>query len=106
MMVNHGPLKRASPEPDYQVFRGAPNFIVDVFDSDPLSWNWHAIGNTDDQLLAANDDGVIRSKALPGLWVPETAFQTRDWWMVMASTTRGVTRRGHHQLIDTIWNPK
>ena len=131
LMVNHGRLKNASPEPEYEIFRGSPNFITDVFssdtdveyqnrkrlfadakvseylaifDTDPLTWHWHSADVSDYGLLSADDDGVLRSKALPGLWVPEAAFSTRDWWAIMASITRGVTRRGHHELMESIWN--
>lgn len=131
LMVNHGRLRTASPEPEYAVFRGSPNFIADVFasptdaeyqsrsrqfadaqvreylavfDTEPLTWNWHSAEAPDYGLLTADDDGVLRSQALPGLWIPETAFSARDWWAIMASITRGVTRRGHHDFMDTIWN--
>jgi hypothetical protein len=133
LMVNHGRLKNASPEPEYEIFRGSPNFIADVFaspaeveyqtrkrqfsdagvgeylavfDTEPLTWHWHSSDVSGYGLLSADEDGVLRSKGLPGLWVPEKAFSNRDWWAIMASIARGVTRRGHHELMNTIWNPE
>ena len=36
VQVNHGPLKQCDPDPSYQVFKGPPNFILDVFPEDDL----------------------------------------------------------------------
>lgn len=131
LMVNHGRLRTATPEPDYELFRGSPNFVADVFpsdadpeyrhrrqlfadasvheylavfDTDPLTWNWHTTDVASYGLLAPDDDGTVRSRALPGLWLPTSALSARDWWAIMASIARGVTRRGHHDFMDTIWN--
>src|SRR5262245_39585375 len=30
-MVNHGRLKQCDPGPDYERFKGPPNFVLDVF---------------------------------------------------------------------------
>ncbi len=132
LMVNHGRLKTAKPEPDYERFRGPPNFIADVFpspddpeyqrrrswfaeagvseylavfDTGPLSWRWHARTVPEFGDLAADADGVLRSQALAGLWIPTKALCERDWWAIMAAITRGVTRRGHHEFMEAIWNP-
>lgn len=131
VMVNHGVHRQATPEPDYERFRGAPNFIADVFrsessgeyedrrerfsvagvqeylavfDTDPLTWHWHTGTDGGFEMLRPDDDAVIRSQALPGLWFPVAAFSSRDWWSLTACTTRGVTRRGHHEFMDTIWH--
>jgi hypothetical protein len=47
---------------------------------------------------------MIRSKALPGLWIPNEALARRDWWTILAAIERGVSRRGHHEFMETIWH--
>ena len=130
VIVNSG---GATPEPEYERFRGAPNFIADVhssassveyvdrrqrfadagvleylavFDTQPLTWRWNSTSGTDFELLTPDQDGIIRSEALPGLWFPESALSSRDWWTLMATITRGVTRQGHHDYMHQIWHPK
>ena len=44
------------------------------------------------------------STALPGLWIPSYALKHRDWWAIMGAIARGVSRIGHHEFMDTIWN--
>lgn len=129
VMVNHGEHKSATPEPEFERFRGAPNLIVDVypnetsrqyeerhqrltsagvgeylavFDTQPLTWRWHTADDSGLGILKPVD-GVLQSSALPGLWVPEAAFAARDWWTIMATITRGVSRRGHHDYMNSIW---
>ncbi len=36
VMVNHGELKQCDPGPEYDCFRGPPNFVLDVFPGDDL----------------------------------------------------------------------
>ena len=36
VQVNHGQLKQCDPGPDYDYFRGPPNFVLDVFPGDGL----------------------------------------------------------------------
>ena len=131
LMVNHGRHRNATPEPDYELFRGSPNFIADVFadetdpeyelratscgeqnvheylavfDTDPLTWKWHSRDEAGFGDLLPDKDEVLRSRAMPGLWIATTAFSSRNWWAIMASTTLGITRCGHHDFMDSIWN--
>lgn len=128
--VNYGIHKQADPDDLYSVVHGPPNFVLDVFlpdfsdeyerrraayeqagveeyvavwDTDPLTWNWN---RQEDGRFSDVPPGepAISSSALPGLWIPERSFQQRDWWAIMAAIARGVTRRGHHDLMDSIWN--
>ncbi len=128
-MVNHGRLKQC--EPVEHGFEGPPNFILDVFDSDELPeyesrraiferfgvveyvavetaecpilhWNRH--NGSHFETAHPDAHGVIKSKALPGLWIPVKALAARDWWMILVAIERGVTRRGHHEFQETIWH--
>jgi hypothetical protein len=130
VMVNHGELKQCDPGPDYDCFQGPPNFVLDVFpgdtlldyqdrrsayerakvleyvavtDSDPVSWIWNRLVNGEFVEIQTADSEYIMSTALPGLWIPTTAFKRRDWWSVMAAVARGVTRIEHHDFMETIW---
>ena len=37
-------------------------------------------------------------------WIPSYALKHRDWWAIMGAIARGVSRVGHHEFMDTIWN--
>jgi len=130
VMVNHGKHKQCSVDPDGEFFVGPPNFVLDVFPGEsPLNYeerrgcyeragvleyvalhdtqapecHWNRLIEGRFQLIAADDPGMIRSMALPGLWIPTDALKNRNWWAIMGSIAQGVTRRGHHDLMDSIW---
>ena len=132
LMVDHGRMRTAGPDDGHRRFLGPPNFIADVFasqedpeyvnrsrqlsdaqvaeymavfDTDPVTWRWHHHDGKSFQILPPDEDGILRSKALPGMWIPEESLARRDWWSILATITRGVTRRGHHEFMDSIWNP-
>lgn len=130
VQVNHGPLKLCAPDAEYQYFQGPPNFVLDVFHGndmldyehrracyeraqvmeyvavrlmEPVEWIWNRL--VDGQLTEVKtpDGELIMSTALPGLWIPPTALMHRNWWTIMSTIERGVSRLGHHQFMDTIW---
>lgn len=130
LMVNHGQLKQCDPETDYDIFRGPPNFVLDIFpgndmldyehrrdcyerhgvieyvavkDTDPLEWIWNRRVDGKFSVIATTDDELIGSTALPGLWITTNALKHRDWWTIMSTIARGITRFGHHDFMDTIW---
>lgn len=132
VMVNHGALKQCNPEPDYDCFRGPPNFVLDVFpgndlldyenrracfersgvieyvavrDTDPVEWIWNRRIDGRFSAVETAESEVIMSTALPGLWIPAQALKHRDWWAIMAAIARGVSRVGHHDFMETIWKP-
>jgi hypothetical protein len=132
VMVNHGKLKQCDPGPDYDCFHGPPNFVLDVFPAtdladyhqrrsaferakvleyvavrltDPVSWIWNRLVDGQFTEIETADNDCIMSTALPGLWIPTLALKERDWWSIMGAIARGVTRIGHHEFMETIWNP-
>jgi Putative restriction endonuclease len=119
-MVNYGRKKQC--EVRDEVFHGAPNFILDVFDSpddpdfarrlerfreagvheyfvaindDPVQVFWHRLASGQYHLVQPDADGVLRSEALPNLWMPLAAVQDRDWWAILGCIERGVSRRAN-----------
>ncbi len=118
-MLNYGRKKQC--EVRDEVFHGAPNFVLDVFDREddedflrrrqrfckhgvqeyavafnrePVKLLWHQLdGSGGYRLVEPDDDGIFRSKALPNFWVPLKSVQDRDWWTVLGSIERGVSRR-------------
>ena len=127
VMVNHGRFKQCDAD---DVFKGPPNFVLDVFpgddlldyeyrracfernrvieyvavqDTEPVKWIWNRLIDGKFSAIEAADDELIRSTALPGLWIPSYALKHRDWWAIMAAIARGVSRVGHHEFMDTIW---
>ena len=119
-MVNYGRKKQC--EVRDEVFHGPPNFVLDVFDSaedadfvrrrerfarhgvheylvaiqdEPVTILWHRLESGTFQLVQPDADGVIRSQALPNLWIPLEAAQDRDWWRILGSIERGVSRRAN-----------
>lgn len=55
------------------------------------------------QEVQPDENGIIKSSSLPGLWIPINALKKRNNWAVMACIDQGLTRRGHHDLMDSIW---
>jgi hypothetical protein len=119
-MVNYGRKKQC--EVRDEVFHGPPNFVLDVFytkedpdflrrrerfakagvheyvvafDGDPLELLWHRFDGNSYRLVDPDDDGVIRSQALPNFWMPLQAVKDRDWWTVLGCIERGVSRRAN-----------
>lgn len=117
-MVNYGRKKQC--EVRDEVFHGPPNFVLDVFDSEededyrrrrerfskygveeyfvafnrrPVVLHWHRLDGGGYQLVEADDDGILRSRALPNFWLPLKAIEERDWWTAVGCIERGVSRR-------------
>ena len=117
-MVNYGRKKQCDAGDD--AFYGAPNFVLDVFDSaddpdflrrrdrfckagvyeyfvaindDPMGVMWHRLDGGVYRLVEPDENGIIYSHALPNFWAPLNALQERDWWSVLAWIERGVSRR-------------
>lgn len=130
-MVNYGKHKQCSVDEDGNHFVGPPNFVVDVFpsgdwldyeerrmaferagvieylavqDTDPLEYRWNRLANGKLSLVVEDDSGIIRSTALPGLWIAVASLQSRNWWTITGSIAQGVSRQGHHELMDSIWH--
>jgi hypothetical protein len=131
VMVNYGKHKQCAVDPSQRFFTGPPNFVLDVFsaeeepadyeyrrgcferakvleyvalrDTEPLSYVWNRLIDGRFSSIESDDHGIIRSTALPGLWIPTDALKNRDWWSIMGSITHGVTRLGHHDLMESIW---
>jgi hypothetical protein len=127
--VNYGRLKQC--EATEQGFKGPPNFVLDVFTAGDLSeyerrralferfgvveyvaaedsrsptlLHWNRLEGGRFQKVKEDAAGMIRSKALPGLWIPTEALANRDWWAILAAIERGVSRLGHHEHQSTIW---
>ena len=62
---------------------------------DPVKLLWHRLNAGGYHLVEPDDDGVIRSEALPNFWVPLKAVEDRDWWAVLGCIERGVSRRAN-----------
>ena len=109
-----------------EVFQGAPNFVLDVFDSkddedflrrrivsantvctnnvvalnvESVTLLWHRLDGGRYGLVEPDGDGIIRSHALPDLWLPLKSVQERNWWSVLGCIERGVSRRANFQLM-------
>jgi hypothetical protein len=126
--VNKGRFKQCNPG-TYEYFAGPPNFVFDVFGDDHreayayrracfersgvieyVAWPtastlpiWNRLVNERFQEIKEDEEGLIKSVALPGLWIPIKPLKNRDWWSVMATISRGITRREHHAFMATIW---
>ena len=127
--IGSGAHKQSQPDSEFVYFEGAPNFIIDVYndfksaeikqrklayeeagvqeyvivseDCEKVEWNRLIAGKF--KKVKPDRDGMIRSAALPGLWIPTNKLR-RDPFAVLASIEHGITRREHHDLMDGIWN--
>jgi|SRR6516164_8671648 hypothetical protein len=113
-MVNYGRKKQC--EVRDEVFHGAPNFVLDVFcskddqdflrrrerfckfgvheylvafDDELVELLWHRLDAGCYRLVETDEDGIIRSQALPNFWMPLKSLQNRDWWAVLGCIERG-----------------
>ena len=127
--VNHGRLKQCDATEDG--FVGPPNLLLDVFAAnelgefetrkaafdkagvieyvaviadDDIRCHWLRHNGTDFEEIAPDENGVIKSKALPGLWFSTFHLKRRDWWALGDVIGRGMTRLGHHEFMETIWH--
>jgi hypothetical protein len=127
VQVNHGPLRQCEAD---DAFIGPPNFVLDVFPcddmldyeqrrdcferygvieyvalrlTDPVEWIWNRRMEEKFAVIDTADEELIMSSALPGLWIPSYALKHRNWWSVMGAIARGVSRKGHHEFMETIW---
>ena len=130
VMVNYGKHKQCSVDPSGRWFSGPPNFVLDVFPADDLldyehrrdcferagvieyvalqdmespGCLWNRLIDGRFAIIEEDDPGMIRSTALPGLWIPTAALRSRNWWSIMGSIAQGVTRLPHHDLMESIW---
>lgn len=126
--VNSGKFKQCDPG-DYEYFSGPPNFVFDVFkdnqrqeyekrktlfersgvieyvvwfasDKMPI---WNRLHKGAYLEISEDEEGLIKSSALPGMWFPIDALAERDWRTIMAKISWGITRRGHRDFMKTIW---
>ena len=127
--VNHGRLKQC--EATESGFMGPPNFVLDVIEeheldamearkvafgeagvieyvaivaADEIRCNRFRSQGSEFEAIQPSDDGVIKSKALPGLWFSTHDLEQRDWWAMGDMISRGITRLGHHEFMETIWH--
>ena len=64
---------------------------------------WNRLINGKFKKIKEDENGLIKSEALPGMWIPTKPLKNRDWWVVMATISHGITRRGHRDFMATIW---
>jgi hypothetical protein len=129
VMVNSGNKKQCEPDYENNYFNGPPNFIVDIEEDTSSAFlknrkklfafsgveeylivnealtkiEWNRLIKDEFQEIYPDDDGIIKSSGLPGLWIPINELKKRNYWAVMASIEHGTTRTGHHKLMQTIW---
>ena len=132
-MVNAGKFKQCEPNFEDHAFHGPPNFVLDVsdsqdevdyaqrkllfehnkvleyvilYDDDPLKFSWNRLVDRKYVEIQEDQEGLIKSDALPGLWILTKALKTRDWWSVLGGIDQGITRKEHHDFMRAIWNEK
>jgi hypothetical protein len=71
---------------------GVHEYFVAIND-EPVTLLWYRLEGANYRLVEPDDDGILRSQALPNLWLPLKAVQDRDWWAVLGCIERGVSRR-------------
>ena len=127
--VNYGERKQCEVPEGGHHFAGAPNFILDIRNSDEdyeqrrtwfeaagvieyvsvkdgeqLQIDWNQLVDGAYTPIDMTGDDTVTSEALPGLWIPKAALRRRDWWSIIAAIEQGVTRREHHHFMQTIWS--
>ena len=128
VMINAGRRKQCNPDYENNYFVGPPDFVLDVYEdpkkilerkllfssagvgeylvvNEQLSEiGWYRLKNGEFEEIKPDSDGIIKSSSLPGLWMSIPALQKRDFWSIKACIDHGLTRRSHHDLMQSIWN--
>lgn len=130
VMIGHGRHKQCEPDFENNYFVGPPNFVLDIHEDTRSSFiqdrkklfaetgaqeyvivneglskiEWNRLEGNRFRQIQPDKDGIIKSSSLPGLWIPIPALKKRDNWAVMACIEHGITRRAHHELMESIWN--
>ena len=128
-MVNFGEHKQCSESEHGDCFQGPPNFVLDIHTSDE-EYNyrrsifetagvieyvsiqadqqpralWNQLINGQYTLIDMEGNDTMESQALPGLWIPKAALRAKDWFSIMGAIAQGTSRKGHHDLMTTIWS--
>lgn len=55
-----------------------------------------------DRELQADDDGVLRMRTFPGLWIHGTALLQRDYQRLMETLQQGLQSAEHAEFVDTL----
>jgi hypothetical protein len=66
---------------------------TDAIMGESVTLLWHRLEGGIFHLVQPDADGVIRSHALPNLWLPLADAQDRDGWRILGTIERGVSRR-------------
>jgi len=86
---------------------GVTEYVVLIADKHQTC-HWNRIGENDgDKKFASvepDENGIIKSKALPGLWFSTNHAKERQQWTLVDLVERGITRLGHHELMETIFH--
>lgn len=130
VMIGSGRNKQCSPNFEENYFDGPPNFILEIHEDTKSKFvkerkelfasagvqeylivnesltkvEWNRLNGAKFKKIKPDREGIIKSTSLPGLWIPIAALKKRDNWAIMACIEHGVTRREHHELMDSIWN--
>jgi Uma2 family endonuclease len=116
---------RAAPD---GFFTGSPDFIADIFPEDSLldyaerreiyagagvteyvAWQcgapflWNCLVEGKYEEVSPDDDGLIESQALPGLWIPVRGPWAKDWNLTLACIANGVASKEHHRFVARFW---
>ena len=128
VVINSGRKKQCKPDFENDCFIGPPNFVLDIINDTGLikerkrlfsdagveeylvineqltKIEWNRLIGDRFKKIKPDKEGIIKSSSLPGLWIPITALRKRDFWTVKACIEHGLTRRDHHELMQSIWN--
>ena len=128
--IGQGNSKQCSPDFENNYFVGPPNFILEIRDDfksqafkdrkklfassgvqeyfivneDLSKFEWNRLVDNKFKTIKPDKAGLIKSTSLPGMWIPIPALKNGDFFNIIGSIEHGLTRRDHHQLMDSIWN--
>ena len=63
---------------------------------------WHRLINGVFRVVAADDDGVLRSTVFPGLWLDAGALLAGDMAKVFMVLTQGLNTPAHHEFVTRL----
>jgi hypothetical protein len=83
---------------------GIPEYMVILLDEHEV--RWHVLVNGRYQLLAADRDGLLRSRIFPGLWLDSKALLARNMQQVLARLQEGLRSSEHQRFVAELASRK
>jgi Uma2 family endonuclease len=92
-------IDRGAKRRDYER-AGVQEYVLFLMDEQRVEW--HALREGGYELLASDEQGIVRSEVFPGLWLNVTAFFALDVRAVLATLQQGLVSPEHAAFVTQL----